>query len=257
MTAGLRVDVVTLFPEMFVGPFDASILKRARDAGLLDLRLHQLRDHATGRHAIVDDYPYGGGPGMVLKAEPVCRAVEAVRQPGAAVVVLASSGRRFDQTLAAEWATVPQLILVCGHYEGIDERAVDLLQATPLSIGDYVLTGGEIAAMVVVDAVARLVPGVLGDETSAADESYSAGLLEYPQFTRPPVFRGRRAPDVLLGGDHAAVAAWRRRASLERTLALRPDLLDDAAWEACTRLGLLTEEPRSAPPAGPESRSAG
>jgi tRNA (guanine37-N1)-methyltransferase len=247
VTAALRVDVVTLFPEMFVGPFDASIMQRARDAGLLDVRLHQLRDYATGRHAVVDDYPYGGGPGMVLKPDPVCRAVEAVRQPNAVVVVLAASGRRFEQALAAEWATFPQLVLVCGHYEGIDERTVDVLEATTVSIGDYVLSGGEIAAMVVLDAVARLVPGVLGDETSTADESYSAGLLEYPQYTRPPVFRGRRVPEILLGGDHAAVAAWRRRTALERTLATRPDLLDDAAWEECRRLGLLGEGPPAWP----------
>lgn len=237
----LRIDVVTLFPETFLGPFDASILRRARDSGLLDLRVHQLRDYATGRHAIVDDSPYGGGPGMLLKPEPIYRAVEAVRQPGARVVALAASAPAFRQALAAEWAGAPQLILLCGHYEGIDERALDELGASRISIGDYVLTGGEVAAMVVIEAVARLVPGVLGDETSSADESYAAGVLEYPQYTRPPVFRDRAVPPVLLRGAHAEVAAWRRRAALERTLAWRPDLLDDGAWDECARLGLAPD----------------
>src|SRR4051812_14237046 len=181
----LRIDVITLFPEMFVGPFDTSILRRARDAGLLDLQVHQLRDHAAGRHAVVDDYPYGGGPGMLLKPEPLCRAVESVRQPGARVVALAASAPPLRQALAATWAQAPQLLLLCGHYEGVDERALDELQAERVSLGDYVLTGGEIAAMVVIDAVARLLPGVLGDDASSADESYAAGLLEYPQYTRP------------------------------------------------------------------------
>jgi tRNA (guanine37-N1)-methyltransferase len=239
VTGSLRVDVITLFPEMFAGPFDSSILQRARLSGLLDIHVHQLRQYALGRHAVVDDYPYGGGPGMLLKPEPICRAVESVRQPGATVVLMAASGRRFDQALAETWAQVPQLVLVCGHYEGVDERVVDILQATPVSIGDFVLTGGELPAMVVVDAVARLVPGVLGAEISAEEESYAAGLLEYPHYTRPPVFRGQAVPDVLRGGAHAAVAAWRQRAALARTLALRPDLLDDAAWEECERLGLL------------------
>jgi tRNA (guanine37-N1)-methyltransferase len=235
----LRVDVITLFPEMFAGPFDASILRRARDAGLLSLHLHQLRDYARGRHATVDDYPYGGGPGMVLKPEPICRAVDAVREPNAPVVILAASAPRFTQRLAADWAAAPQLVVVCGHYEGIDERVVDVLGATRVSIGDYVLTGGELAAMVLIDAVARLVPGVLGSEASSLDESYSAGLLEYPQYTRPPVFRGHAVPEALLSGAHAAVAAWHRRQALSRTLAWRPDLLDDPAWDECERLGLL------------------
>jgi tRNA (guanine37-N1)-methyltransferase len=237
----LRVDVITLFPGMFVGPFDASILRRARDAGILDLRVHQLRDYASGRHAVVDDAPYGGGPGMLLQPEPMCRAVEAVREPGARVVALAASAPPFRQALAAEWAASRQLILVCGHYEGVDERALDEIGASRVSIGDYVLTGGEVAAMVVIEAVARLVPGVLGDETSSADESYTAGTLEYPQYTRPAAFRGRAVPPTLLRGAHADVAAWRRRAALERTLAWRPDLLDDAAWAECARLGLTPD----------------
>ncbi|HEY7063964.1 MAG TPA: tRNA (guanosine(37)-N1)-methyltransferase TrmD [Chloroflexota bacterium] len=237
----LRIDIITLFPEMFVGPFDASIIHRARDAGRLDLRLHQLRDYATGRHATVDDYPYGGGPGMLLKPEPIYRAVEAVRAPGGQVVALAASAPPFRHALAAAWAAAPQLILLCGHYEGIDERVLDEVGASPISIGDYVLTGGEIAAMVVIDAVARLVPGVLGDDVSSADESYAAGVLEYPQYTRPPDFRGRAVPAVLLGGAHAEVAAWRRRAALARTLAWRPDLLDDAAWAECARLELAPD----------------
>ena len=239
MTAALRVDVITLFPEMFAGPFDSSILQRARLSGLLDIHVHQLRQYAQGRHAVVDDYPYGGGPGMLLKPEPICRAVESVRQPAAVVVLMAASGRRFDQALAEAWAQAPQLVVVCGHYEGVDERVVDVLGATAVSIGDYVLTGGELPAMVVIDAVARLVPGVLGAEISAEEESYATGLLEYPQYTRPPVFRGHAVPDVLRGGAHAAVSAWRRRSALARTLAVRPDLLDDEAWEECGRLGLL------------------
>ena len=243
----LRIDVVTLFPEMFVGPFDASILRRARDRALLALHVHQLRDYATGRHAVVDDYPYGGGPGMLLKPEPVCRAVEAVRQPQAQVVILAASASRFEQAHAAAWAQRPQLVLVCGHYEGLDERVADELGAARVSIGDYVLTGGELAAMVVVDAVARLVPGVLGDDVSSTDESYAAGLLEYPQYTRPPRFRERAVPDVLLSGAHAAIEAWRHEEALRRTLAWRPDLLDDASWAECERLGLLRPTPRSTP----------
>ena len=237
----LRFDVITLFPEMFVGPFDVSILRRARDAGLIDLHLHQLRDYANDRHATVDDYPYGGGPGMLLKPQPIFRAVQAVRQPDGLVVALAASAPAFRQALAVEWAVAPQLVLLCGHYEGIDDRVLDAVGATRVSIGDYVLTGGEIAAMVVVEAVARLVPGVLGDEASSTDESYSAGVLEYPQYTRPPVFHGRAVPDVLLGGAHADLAAWRRRAALERTLAWRPDLLDDAAWDEAARLGLTPD----------------
>jgi tRNA (guanine37-N1)-methyltransferase len=237
----LHVDVITLFPEMFVGPFDASILRRARDSGLVTLRLHQLRDYATGRHAIVDDYPYGGGPGMLLKPEPMHRAVQAVLEPGGVVVALSASAPPFRQAMALQWSSAPQLVLLCGHYEGMDERVLDEVGAARVSIGDYVLTGGEVAAMVIIEAVARLVPGVLGDESSSADESYSAGVLEYPQYTRPPVFKGREVPPVLLRGDHAQVAAWRRRAALERTLAWRPDLLDDAAWDEAARFDLTPD----------------
>ena len=241
MVVSLQIDVLTLFPEMFAGPFDASILRRARDVGLLDLRVHQLRDYALGRHATVDDYPYGGGPGMLLKADVVCRAVEAVRQPGGEVLLLAASGPPLRHRQVAAWARAPQLVLVCGRYEGVDERVVDLLGASRVSIGDYVLTGGELAAMVVVDAVARLVPGALGHEASSGDESYAAGLLEYPQYTRPPQYRGHAAPPVLLRGTHAEVAAWRRRQALARTRAWRPDLLADTAWEEATQLGLLPD----------------
>lgn len=237
----VRFDIITLFPEMFRGPFSASILRRAQDTGLISIQLHQLRDYAQGRHATVDDYPYGGGPGMLLKPEPIYRAVEAVREPGGLVVALAASAPPFRQPLAAQWAAAPQLVLLCGHYEGIDERVLDEIGATRISIGDYVLTGGEIAAMVVVEAVARLIPGVLGDDTSSEDESYSASVLEYPQFTRPPVFLGRAVPPGLLRGAHQEVATWRRRAALERTLAWRPDLLDDAAWEEAARHGLAPD----------------
>jgi tRNA (guanine37-N1)-methyltransferase len=178
---------------------------------------------------------------MLLKPEPVYRAVESVRQPSGRIAALAASAPPFRQALAAEWAGAPQLVLLCGHYEGIDERALDELGAQRVSIGDYVLTGGEIAAMVVIDAVTRLLPGVLGDEASSAEESYAAGVLEYPQYTRPPVFRGREVPAVLRRGAHAEVAAWRRRTALERTLAWRPDLLDDAAWDECAGLGLAPD----------------
>jgi tRNA (guanine37-N1)-methyltransferase len=238
---GLRFDVITLFPEMFVGPFDASILRRARDRGLVSLHLHQLRDYATGRHAVVDDAPYGGGPGMLLKPEPIVRATQAVLQPGGIVVAPTASAPPFRQPMALACAAAPQLVLLCGHYEGIDERALAAIGATPVSIGDYVLTGGEVPAMVIIEAVARLVPGVLGDESSSVDESYAAGVLEYPQYTRPPIFEGLAVPRVLLRGAHADVAAWRRHAALERTLAWRPDLLQDADWTEAARLGLTPD----------------
>jgi tRNA (guanine37-N1)-methyltransferase len=235
----LRVDVISLFPEMFLGPFDASILGRARDRGLIEFRVHQLRDYAGDRHAVVDDSPYGGGPGMVLKPEPVCRAVEAVREHEATVILLAASGQRFDHAMATAWAKGPQLVLICGRYEAVDDRVVDELNATRVSIGDFVLTGGELPAMVIADAVARLVPGVLGDDASATDESYASGLLEYPHYTRPPDFRGRKVPPILLAGSHAEIADWRRRAALSRTLEWRPDLLDDARWGECTERGMV------------------
>jgi tRNA (guanine37-N1)-methyltransferase len=267
----MRFDVLTLFPEMFPGPLGTSILKRAMQAGLLGVRLHNFRAYAYDRHHTVDDYPYGGGAGMVLKPAPLFAAVAAVRAlappppglrlytpdgpetvfvdgPASAepppgndsaaaasneqeddlpIVLLSPQGRVFTQAIAAELATVPRLILLCGHYEGVDERVREHLVTHELSIGDYVLTGGEIPAMVVIDAVARLVPGVLG-EGSAGEESHTSGLLEYPQYTRPADFQGWRVPDMLVSGHHAQVAAWRRREALRRTLLRRPDLLAQA-----------------------------
>ena len=221
----MRVDILTLFPGMFVGPFDESMLKRAREAGLLQLNLVDIRDFATDRHRTVDDTPYGGGPGMVMKAGPIFAAIEAVRSADSRVILLSPQGRLFEQAMAIELSTLPHLVLICGHYEGVDERVREHLVDEELSIGDYVLTGGELAAMVLVDAVARLLPGVLGAGDSIVEESHSSGLLEYPQYTRPAEFRGWRVPDILLSGNHAEIARWRRRRALERTRERRPDLL--------------------------------
>jgi tRNA (guanine37-N1)-methyltransferase len=221
----VRVDILTLFPGMFVGPFDESMLKRAREAGLLQLNLVDIRDFATDRHRTVDDTPYGGGPGMVMKPGPIFAAVGAVRSADSRVILLSPQGRLFEQAMAIELSTLPHLVLICGHYEGVDERVREHLVDEELSIGDYVLTGGELAAMVVVDAVGRLLPGVLGAGESTVEESHSSGLLEYPQYTRPVEFRGWRVPDILLSGNHAEIARWRRRRALERTRERRPDLL--------------------------------
>jgi tRNA (guanine37-N1)-methyltransferase len=221
----VRVDILTLFPGMFVGPFDESMLKRAREAGLLQLNLVDIRDFATDRHRTVDDTPYGGGPGMVMKPGPIFAAIEAVRSADSRVILLSPQGRLFEQAMAIELSTLPHLVLICGHYEGVDERVREHLVDEELSIGDYVLTGGELAAMVLVDAVARLLPGVLGAGDSIVEESHSSGLLEYPQYTRPAEFRGWRVPDILLSGNHAEIARWRRRRALERTRERRPDLL--------------------------------
>jgi tRNA (guanine37-N1)-methyltransferase len=220
----VKIDVVTLFPEMFA-PLGHSILGRAIEQGLLTVRYVNPRDFTSDRHRTVDDYPYGGGPGMVMKAEPIFLAVESVASPEAAVVLMSPAGRVFRQSIAAELAALDHLILICGHYEGVDERVREHLATDELSIGDYVLTGGELAAMVVIDAVARLLPGVLGHAESAGDESHSHGLLEYPQYTRPPEFRGWPVPERLLSGHHAEIGKWRRRQSLERTAASRPDLM--------------------------------
>lgn len=229
----IRFDVLTIFPEMFRGPFDASMLKRAVAAGLITIGVHDLRAFTTDRHHTADDYPFGGGAGMVLKAPPIFAAVEHVRaeadRQGLAgppeVIVLTPAGRVFNQRLAEQLALRPHLILICGHYEGIDERVHAHLATAEISIGDFVLTGGELPAMVLVDAVARLVPGVLGTAESLAEESISSGLLEYPQYTRPATYRGWTVPDVLLSGDHEAVARWRRAQAVERTYWRRPDLL--------------------------------
>ena len=221
----MRVDILTLFPGMFVGPFDESMLKRAREAGLLQLNLVDIRHFATDRHRTVDDTPYGGGPGMVMRPGPLVEAVESVRRPDSRLLLLSPSGRLFTQPVAVDLARESHLVLVCGRYEGVDERVRLVTGAEEISIGDYVLTGGELAAMVVLDAVIRLLPGVLGSSDSSRDESHAEGLLEYPQYTRPAEFRNLRVPEVLLSGHHAQVAAWRRQQALQRTFERRPDLL--------------------------------
>ena len=234
----VRFDVFTLFPEMFRGPLDESIIARARGRGLIEVALHNPRDATTDRHHVVDDYPYGGGAGMVMKPEPVFAAVEAV-YAGGPIILLSPQGRLFSQSIAHELATEPRLTLLCGHYEGFDERIRAHLATDEISIGDYVLTGGELAAMVIVDAVARLLPGVLASD-STEEESHTTGLLEYPHYTRPPEFRGWAVPDILLSGNHAAIARWRRKEALRRTRERRPDLLARADLSTLDRT-LLAE----------------
>jgi tRNA (guanine37-N1)-methyltransferase len=226
----MRFDVFSLFPEVFTPYLDASILQRARSRGLVDIGLHNIRDWATDRHHIADDLPYGGGGGMVMKPEPIFAAVESVlgSPPACPVVLMTPQGRPFNQKVAEELALNPRLALLCGRYEGVDERVSRYLVSDEISIGDYVLSGGELAALVVIDAVTRLIPGVLGDPDGAWDDSHASGLLEYPHYTRPPEFRGWRVPEVLLSGDHARIARWRREQALIRTQSRRPDLLASA-----------------------------
>lgn len=221
----MHFDIFTLFPDMFQGPFSESMLKRAQERGLLSIVLHNIRDYTSDKHHVVDDYPYGGGAGMVMKPGPIFTAVEAVHQ-GGPVILLSPQGRLFNQQLARTLAQEARVTLICGHYEGIDERVREHLATDEISIGDFVLTGGELAAMIVVDATSRLLPGVLGGEESALEESHSGGLLEYPHYTRPPEFRGWRVPDVLLSGNHAEIARWRRKEAIRRTKAVRPDLFE-------------------------------
>ncbi len=220
----MKIDVITLFPEMFVGPVDESIVRRAREIGLLDLGIHNLRDYTHDRHRTVDDRPFGGGPGMLLKPEPIFEAVESLRTESSQVVLLSPAGQVFRQALAKALSASDHLILICGSYEGVDERVREALVDIELSIGDYVLTNGALPAMVVIDAVARLLPGALGHEQSATDESFSRGSLEYPQYTRPAEFRGHKVPEILLSGHHAEIAKWREGKARERTLNRRPDL---------------------------------
>ncbi len=224
MEGRLQVDVITIFPGMLEGFLGESMLKRAARSGAVEFRLIDLRDFTTDRHRTTDDRPYGGGPGMVMKPEPVFAAVESVRTPVSRVILMTPQGRRFDQAAARELATASHLIFVCGHYEGVDERIRTGVATDEISIGDYVLTNGVLPAAVVIDSVVRLRPGVLGGEGATVEESFSEGLLEYPQYTRPPEFRGMQVPDVLLSGDHEAVRRWRRERSIERTAQRRPDL---------------------------------
>lgn len=220
----VRIDILTLFPEMFVSPLNASIIKRAQEKGKVVINLVNIRDYAGNKHGQVDDYPYGGGAGMVMKPDVVVRAIESVRDDNSWVAYMSPRGKPLNQDKVRELAGKPHLILLCGHYEGIDERALDFVDEE-ISIGDYILTGGELPALVVVDAVVRLVPGVLGDEKSAEDESFSRGLLEYPQYTRPGVFRDRKVPEILLSGHHENIRLWRKKQSLLTTLLKRPELL--------------------------------
>lgn len=224
----MRVDVLTLFPGIFAGPLDQSILLKARDAGLLSVEVHDLREFAGGKHRVTDEPPFGGGGGMVMKPEPIFAGVESLKErfgPGK-VVLLSPQGERLTSALARRLAEVGHLILVCGRYEGVDQRVADHLADLEVSIGDYVLTGGELPALVLIDAVARFFPGVLGDPLASSRDSFEDGLLEAPQYTRPREFRGHTVPEVLLSGDHAAIDRWRREEALRRTRLKRPDLLD-------------------------------
>lgn len=234
----MRFDIITIFPDYFAAVFDYGIVRRAKASGLVEIGAHDLRRWTTDKHKIVDDRPFGGGDGMVLKPEPLFAAVESLTGAKEAkelagtrkrVVLLSPQGRVFEQSVAAELATCEQVVLICGRYEGVDERVAEMLVTDEVSVGDYVLSGGEPAAAVVVDAVVRLIPGALGSETSAVNESFAEGLLDFPHYTRPPEFRGRRVPDVLLGGNHAEIARWRRRAALLKTKRNRPDLFARAA----------------------------
>jgi tRNA (guanine37-N1)-methyltransferase len=224
----MRIDILTLFPEMFASPLSHSIIQRAQEQGVVAIGITNIRDFATDRYRKVDDKPYGGGPGMVMMPGPLFDCFEYVARLAPSrgrVILLTPQGERFSQTKARQLAQEARLILIAGRYEGFDERIRIGLGAEPVSIGDYVLNGGELAAMVIVDAVVRLLPGALGDEDSAKEDSFSEGLLEYPQYTRPEVFRGMKVPDILLSGDHGKIAQWRRRQALERTQQWRPDLL--------------------------------
>ena len=229
----MRIDILSLFPKMFDGPFGESIVKRAVDAGLVNIFVHNFREFAHDKHNTVDDYSFGGGEGMVLKPEPLFEAVESIKGSlgGSAgpVVLLTPQGRLFCHQIAQELSKQQNLILICGHYEGVDERVREHLVTDEISIGEYVITGGELAAMVVVDAVVRLLPGALGSEQAASEDSYAKGFLEYPQYTRPRVYRGWEVPEVLLSGNHQEIARWRREQAVERTLLRRPDLLAKAS----------------------------
>lgn len=228
----MRIDILTLFPQMFDGLLSCSIIGRAMEHGLVDIKLHDIRAYTHDKHNIVDDYPYGGGAGMVLKPEPIFEAVEGIKgelgSSSVSTVLLSPQGRLFNQEIARKLASCQNLVLICGHYEGVDERVAEHLVSDEISIGDYLLSGGEVAAMAVVDCVIRLLPGVLGSEASLVEDSHIGGLLEYPQYTRPAVYRGWTVPEILLSGDHGEIARWRRQQSLLRTAKRRPDLMEKA-----------------------------
>jgi len=242
----MRIDILTIFPGMFRGPFEESIVKRAVEKGLVQIFLHDIRDYASDRHRTVDDYTFGGGQGMLMKPEPLFAAVDDVQGQAperGPVVLLTPQGRLFDQEVAVELARQERLIVVCGHYEGVDARVHEHLATDEISIGDYVLSGGELAAMVVVDAVVRQIQGVLGSPLSSADDSFAQGLLEHPQYTRPAEFRGMSVPEVLLSGNHGEIARWRRQQSLLRTARRRPDLLARIELTEEEKQWLLTNLP--------------
>jgi tRNA (guanine37-N1)-methyltransferase len=221
----MEIDILTLFPRIFEGPLDESILKRARENGLINIRIHNLRDYTHDKHKVVDDKPYGGGQGMLMKPEPIFEAVEKLQRSETCVVLMTPQGTPLTHNRAAAFAGKPHLLIICGHYEGVDERVREALVHEEVSIGDYVLTNGALAAAVMVDAVARFVPGVLGDDQSVHDDSFAKGTIEGPQYTRPPEYRGKKVPDVLLSGNHAAIAKWRSEQAVKRTKERRPDLL--------------------------------
>lgn len=223
----LRFDIITIFPGMFESPFNESLLSRAREKGLLDIRLHDLRDYTRDKHRKVDDYPFGGGVGMVMNVEPIARAIEAVKKdrPGSRTILFSPGGTPFSQEKAWEFSRTEGLILICGRYEGVDERVRLHFVDEEISIGDYVLSGGEVPAMALVEAVSRLLPGVVGDEQSIVEESFAANLLEYPQYTRPREFQGYKVPEVLISGDHKKIRDWQQSQALKRTAEVRPDLL--------------------------------
>jgi tRNA (guanine37-N1)-methyltransferase len=221
----MRIDIVTLFPEICRAPLGESMMKRAQEKSIADLHIHNLRDWATDKHHVVDDAPFGGGQGMIMKPEPVFAAVEDLRHQTSKIILMSPAGRRLDQQLANQFSGEAHLIIICGHYEGVDHRVIEHLIDLEISIGDYVLTNGAIAAVVLVDAIVRLLPGTLGHEQSAADDSFSNGVLEAPQYTRPAEFRGWKVPEILLSGNHAEIAKWRKQQALNRTKQNRPDLL--------------------------------
>ena len=238
----MEFDIFTLLPEVFPPYLESSILQRARQRGLIDVRIHNIRDWATDKHHVTDDEPYGGGGGMVMKVEPVFAAVESVlgslapqKEGGCPVILLTPQGRVFNQAMAMELVQHPRLALICGRYEGVDERIREHLVTDQISIGDYVLTGGELPALILIDALSRLLPGVLGDPDGPFDDSHASGLLEYPHYTRPPEFRGWGVPDILISGNHARIARWRREQSLRRTFKQRPDLLEKADLDEADR----------------------
>jgi tRNA (guanine37-N1)-methyltransferase len=221
----VKIDILTLFPDICRAPLGESIMKRAQENGIVDLRIHNLRDWTTDKHHIVDDAPFGGGQGMVMKPEPIFAAIEGLRNKASRVVLMSPAGHRFDQRTATQLSREPHLVIICGHYEGVDHRVIEHLVDLEISIGDYVLTNGAIAAVVLVDAIVRLLPGALGHEQSAVDDSFNHGLLEAPQYTRPAEFRGWKVPQVLLSGNHAEIAKWRKEQAIKRTRENRPDLL--------------------------------